>query len=157
MNNTFRLILGSPGNLKIFFTEQDQDRFLDYARIYKDRFSIKILAYSLKEGAANLLIYDKDEKREKFAKYLSDAYMYYLKLMGREENIRVSYRFYQVESRGDFLELMRFLHCKGRHSLKSYQDFTRYVNDSFLDIGLVLNSFDYGGRSGKEVLLDQIV
>lgn len=157
MNNTFRLILGSPGNNRIFYTKQDEDRFLDYARIYKDRFSIKVLAFSLKENSANFLIYDSENKRDSFAKYLSEAYHYYLNLMEREVGCRITAKLFKIESKKDFLELMRFLHCSGRHSLKSYQEYTRYVNNDLLDISLVLNSFDVTGKNKKQLFLDELV
>ncbi len=156
MKYIYRVIFGSPGNSRVFFSKGDEDRFLDYARIYKDRFSIKVLAYSLKSDCANLIIYDRKNLRDKYTKNLSEAYEYYLKLGEREGDLRIVTKLLPLDSRSEFIKLMGFLHSEGRHSLKSYEKYTRYVEDELLDIGLVLNSLDYPGREKKDLFVGEL-
>lgn len=156
MKNIYRLIIGSPGNNEIFFSRQDEDRYLDYARIYKDRFLIKVLAYSLKKDCANLLLFDNNDLRDRYSRHLREAYEYYLKLKNEEVGIRLVFKLVPVEDQDEFLRLMRFLHSEGRHSLKSYLDYTRYVEDRLLDISLVINSFTASSRDSKELFIGEL-
>lgn len=155
MNNIFHLIIGSPGNGVIFQSQRDEDRFLDYARIYKERFSVNLLAYSLKRDCANFLVYDKLDKRESFAHHLLEAYGYYLQLM-QESEIRLVRKIYSLPSTEKYIQLMRFLHSDGRHSFKHYQNYSRYVTEDLLDIPLVLNSFNYSHKGDKNLFLEEL-
>ncbi|NLY37064.1 MAG: hypothetical protein GX046_07505 [Tissierellia bacterium] len=155
MHNIFHLIIGAPGNDMIFLSRRDEDRFLDYARIYKERFSIHLLAYSLKKDCANFLVYDRLDKRDSFAKHLVEAYGYYLQLM-QEREVRLVKKIFSLESMEKYMQLMRFLHSEGRNSFKSYQNYSRYVKEDLLDISLVLNSFSYSHKGDRNLLLNEL-
>lgn len=155
MYNIFHLIIGAPGNDKIFLSSRDEDRILDYAKIYKDRFSINLLAYSLKGDCANFLVYDRQNNRNSFAQHLVEAYGYYLQLV-HEEEIRLVKKLYSLECMKKYMQLMRYLHCEGRNSFKSYEEYSRYVKEDLLDIPLVLNTFNYSHKGDKNLLLNEI-
>lgn len=155
MYDIFHLIIGSPGNEKIFLSKRDEDRILDYARIYKERFSIHLLAYSLKGDCASFLVHDKLGTRESFIQHIVEAYSYYLQLM-REQEIRIAKKIFPLESMDKYMQLMRFLHSEGRNSFNSYQKYSRYVKEDLLDIPLVLHSFEYSHNGDRNLLLDEI-
>ena len=156
MKDIFQLAIGVPGNEKIFFSKRDQDRVLDYAKIYKDRFEIDLLAYCLKPECALFLFFDGSGKRDLYAHNLAEAYGYFLQLiLGKE--VRMKSKLLPITSMEKYMDAMRFFHRQGTNSFKHYQKYSRYVKDELLSIPLVLNTFYHSHHGGQKDLLKELV
>lgn len=156
MKDIFQLAIGIPGNKKIFFSKRDQDRLLDYAKIYKERFDIDLLAYCLNPECAQFLFFDGTGKRELYAHNLTEAYGYFLQLILGTE-VRMKSKLFPMDSMEKYMDAMRYFHRQGTNSFKHYQKYSRYVKDELLSIPLVLNTFYHSHRGGQEDLLKELV
>lgn len=156
MNEIFQLILGIPGNESIFFTERDEDRLLDYAKIYKDRFELDLLAYCLQKKSAHFIIYDGPGKKELFGHNLTEAYGYYLQLVTGKE-VRMSNKLIAMDSIDQYMNMMKLFHQQGRNSLIHYKQYSRYVKDPLLSVPLVLNTFSLSHKGDQEKFMEELV
>lgn len=154
MSEYIHLVVGTPQNLPIFAGEDEVIAMKRYLLLYAQRMQMPILGYRFEAAALSLMMSDHEKLRD-FLDGVLEAFMYYYHLHYQEE-IRLVYRQHRLRGHKEGMELLRFLHQKGKNSLEEYVHYSRYVKKELVSVPLGWTLMG-GSFSDREGFLEQLV
>lgn len=156
MAKIYHIVIGCTEQVALFREIDAEKRMKDYIKLYKDRTGIENYGYCFTDHRLHLAVRDKTKRIRDFLHGVCDAFAYYYQLK-RETHVTIRFKLVEIEPRSELLDLLRFIHNRGRNSALEYRDYSRYRPNRLVDSGPILATLHSDLNLGKEMFFDEMV
>ncbi len=128
------------------YKKQNTIDIQNYLTLYKKKYEIQIIAYGLNSKFLHILIRDEKDLARKFIKTIVETLDYYYKKNFNTEVNLMRWKVYEISDSEEMLNTIRYVHTLDYNSNTNYANYSKYINDTFIDTYLVLGSLTEEGK-----------
>ncbi|MFH1062630.1 MAG: transposase [Candidatus Omnitrophota bacterium] len=153
---------------RIFISDYDFEKFLEYLEKAKEKYKFKLYAYCLMSNHYHLFIETLQPNLSKIMQYLNTAYtVYYNKKRKKTGHLfQGRYKSIMVDEDSYFLELTRYIHLNpvrakmverpGEYKWSSYKGYLKNKTDKYIDYDALNDYLGMDSASYKEFVSNSI-
>lgn len=153
---------------KIYISEYDYAKFLEYVKVAKEKYRFYLYAYVLMTNHYHLLIETTQPNLSQIMQYINTSYTTYYNIKRRRTGHVFHGRYKSIVVDGDsyFLELTRYIHLNPvkakivdnpeQYKWSSYTGYIRRKRDELIDEEEMLNYTNLKGKRYRNFVMDGI-